>query len=121
MAKSRAPRRPLWLVTNHENGRMGVYTLRPNDGREVLPVFSFREEAETFLRLGEAETGWWARETTGGELISLLYGPCASVNEVALDPLPDVDGEVIFDLVGLGREAFLQNFLGVPPAPDGKP
>lgn len=120
MARSRAPRRPLWLIANQENGRMDVFTLRPDDDREILPVFSFREEAEMFLRLGAPETGWRARETTAGELISLLYGPCAGVKKVALDPLPVVDGEVIFDLAGSGREAFLRDFVGAPPAPNRK-
>ncbi|CAA9428481.1 MAG: hypothetical protein AVDCRST_MAG80-402 [uncultured Rubrobacteraceae bacterium] len=114
MAKSRAPRRLLWLIANHENGRIDVFTLRPDDDREVLPVFSFKEEAETFLRLGETETAWRARETTAGELISLLYGPCARVNRVALDPVPVVDGEMGFDLAGWGRRDFLQNFVSAP-------
>ena len=117
MAKSRAPRRPLWLIANHENGRMGVYTLRFDDDREVLPVFSFEEEAETFLRLGETGMSWRARETTAGELFSLLHGPCSGVKRVALDPLPVVDGEMVFDLVGWGRRDFLRDFVGATPAP----
>ena len=116
--KSRAPRRLLWLIANHENGRIDVFTLRPDDDREVLPVFSFKEEAETFLRLGETETAWRARETTAGELISLLYGPCARVNRVALDPVPVVDGEMGFDLAGWGRRAFLRDFMSAAPAPN---
>lgn len=38
MAKSRAPRRPFWLITNHENGWMGVFTLCHSGKEEVLPV-----------------------------------------------------------------------------------
>ncbi len=106
MARSRAPRRPLWLIANQESGRTGVYTRRPDGDREVLPVFSFEEEAEMFLWLETLETGWRARETTAEELVSLLYGPCAGVKKVALDPLPVIDGEVIFDLTGW--ENFLQ-------------
>jgi hypothetical protein len=117
MASSRTPRRPLWLIANHENGRMDVLILGSDD-KETLPVFSFEEEAETFLRLGEMGTGWWARETTGGELFSLLYGPCAGVKRVTLDPLPVVDSEMIFDLAGSGREDFLRDFVGVAPAPN---
>lgn len=122
MARSRAPRRPLWLIANHENGRMGVFTLRADDySREVLPVFSFEEEAEAFLWLGAPETGWRARETTAGELISLLYGTCAGVKQVALDPLPVVYGEMVFDLVGSGREDFLRDFVGTRPSSNRKP
>lgn len=118
MAKSRAPRRPLWLIANHENGRMDVFTLSSDEDRQVLPVFSFEEEAETFLRLGETGTGWRARETTAGEFTSLLHGPCAGVEKVALDPLPVVDGEMVFDLAGWGREDFLRNFASMPSAPN---
>jgi hypothetical protein len=116
MAKSRAPRRPLWLIANRENGQMGVFTLGSDDDKETLPVFSFEEEAETFLRLGETGTGWRARETTAGELISLLHGPYAGVKRVALDPLLVGDGEMAFDLAGWGRRDFLRDFVGAAPA-----
>lgn len=115
MARSRAPRRPLWLITNHENGRMGVFTLGSDDDEETLPIFSFEEEAEMFLRLGETGTGWRARETAAGELISLLRGPYAGVKRVALDPLPVVDGKMVFDLAGWGSRDFLRDFMGVVP------
>jgi hypothetical protein len=118
MARSRAPRRPLWLIANHENGRMGVFTFGSDDDKKTLPVFSFEEEAETFLRLREMETDWRARETTGGELISLLDEPCASVKRVTLDPLPVVDSEMIFDLAGSGREDFLRDFVGAASVPN---
>jgi hypothetical protein len=45
---------------------MGVFTLCHGDEGEVLPIFSFEEEAEIFLRLGKTETGWRAREATTG-------------------------------------------------------
>jgi hypothetical protein len=94
---------------------MNVFTLGSDDDKETLPVFSFEEEAETFLRLGEMETGWRARETTGGELFSLLHGPCAGVKRVALDPLPVVDGEMVFDLASWSRRDFLRDFVGTAP------
>ncbi len=86
---------------------MEVHTIGPDD--EALPVFSFEEEAEMFLRLEALEEGWWTRETTAGELISLLYGPCAGVRRIALDPLPAVcGGEAMLDLVSLERKDFAQ-------------
>lgn len=117
MARSRAPRRPLWLITNHENGRMGVLTLDPGSETEALPVFSFEEEAEMFLRLGTPGPGWRTRKATTGEFVSLLYGLCAGVKRVTLDPLPVVDGKMVFDLVDSGREDFLRNFVDGPPSP----
>ena len=110
MARSSAQRRPLWLIANHENGRLGVLTLDPGSERETMPVFSFEEEAEAFLQLGAPGTEWRARKTTGGELISLLYGPCAGAKKATLDPLPGVNAEMVFDLVGRGRYKFLRTF-----------
>ncbi len=117
MAGSRAPRRPLWLIKNQDDARTGVLAFGPESDEEALPVFSFEEEAETFLRLGVPETGWRARKTTASELTSLLYGPCAGVKKVALDPLPVADGEIAFNLLCWSREDFLRNFVSEPSAP----
>jgi hypothetical protein len=37
MARSGAPSRPLWLIANHENGWMGVFTFG-SDYKKTLPV-----------------------------------------------------------------------------------
>src|SRR5215207_871567 len=121
MAGSRAPRRPIWLITNRNDARMGVLTLDPGSDEEILPVFSFEEEAETFLRLGAAETDWRARRAAAGELISLLYGACAEVKKVALDPLPVANGEMVFDLVCWSSEDFLRSCVGEPSASSREP
>jgi hypothetical protein len=110
VTRSRASRRPLWLIAKHDDGRMDVLTLEPdrNGEEEAWPVFSYEEEAEAFLRLQEPGKGWRARETTVGELVSLLYGHYKSIEKVVLDPLPvAVDSRVVVDLTGLGRENFL--------------
>lgn len=87
---------------------------------EVLPVFSFKEEAEMFLRLGLPEKeGWLVRESTCGELTSVLYAPCRDIGHVALDPLPETVGEGTVGLVSLGRERFISALLAsdlTPPA-----
>lgn len=119
MARTRAPRRPLWLIARHENGRMGVLTLESGSESEALPVFSYEEEAETFLRLGTPGADWRARKFTGGELVSLLNGPYAGVNKVALDPLPVLGYEMVLDIAGSRREEFLQNFAGEPSTLQG--
>jgi hypothetical protein len=51
--KEQAPRRPLWLITRHGDGRMHVLILDPNGEEEALSVFSYEEEAEAFLSLQE--------------------------------------------------------------------
>jgi hypothetical protein len=85
-----------------------VLTINPDGVEETLPVFSFEEEAKLFLRFGTPGTGWRIRETTAGELISVLYGPCANVEKVALDPPPEVAGKALICLVSLSRKDFVR-------------
>ncbi len=112
-----------WLIVNHERGWMEVLVLRLAGGEKmVLPVFSFKEEAELFLGLGAsfARGGWLARETGAGELVSLLLGPLSGVERVALDPLPGRLAETVIGLVSTDRATFIEGLLmgkGEPPAP----
>ena len=69
-----------------------------------------------FLRLGGYDGGcaggrWRARESSAGELVSVLCGPCKDVKGVVLDPLPEMlkDGPV--GLVGVGRKHFLEQIF----------
>ncbi len=95
--------RPLWLIIRQHFSGLEVFT---TDGH-VWPVFSFREEAEAFLHLkGAAGDGWRARETTCGELVSVLYGPCRDIEHVSLDPLPQM-----VELVSMSRKAFVKALL----------
>lgn len=82
-----APRR-FWLIAKVEAGRMSVLTTDLASGETTLPVFSFEDEARMFLELGASGDGWRVRETTAGELTSVLCGPCATVDRVVLDPIP---------------------------------
>ena len=78
----------------------------------MLPVFSFEEEAEMFLHLGGyADSGWRARESCAGELVSVLLGPCTDVGGVALDPLPEMLEDGTLGLVGVGRRRFLGQLM----------
>jgi hypothetical protein len=109
-----APRRPpdpaYWLIVKNENGWIEVLTLEC-DGREMLPVFSHEEEAEMFLRLSDMGGDWQASESRAGELVSVLYGPCADVKEVALDPLPEMVAERTVGLVSLDQERFIEGMM----------
>lgn len=95
--------RPLWLIVKQRCSGLEVFTL----GRHVLPVFSFREEVEAFLHFRSTSDGWLARETTCGELISILYGPCREVEDISLDPLTET-----VELVRLSRKDFIKALLG---------
>jgi hypothetical protein len=100
----RPPGTTYWLITN---GRRDVFTL-PYQGEEMLPVFSHREEAEMFLRLGSVGYDCRASESGARELVSFLCGPCADVRNVALDPLPEMVADRSLGLVSLCRERFLR-------------
>jgi hypothetical protein len=81
-------------------------------GETVLPIFSFREEVELFLHLQAKGAAWWPRETTTGELASLLLGLCARVDRVALDPLPSLGERETIGLVSTDRRRFMRYLMG---------
>jgi hypothetical protein len=111
-APGQQPGSVYWLIAKNDNRRLEVLTTGEPGGEEVLPVFSHEEEAEMFLRLGQvAFEGCQTRESTSGELISVLYGPCAGVERVALDPLPEMLTARTVELVSLSRERFVDLVL----------
>ncbi len=77
-----------WLIVKGEAGPMDVLRANVASGEEALPVFSLEDEARSFLEFGAQDAGWGVRVTTVGELVSVLFGPCAGVGWVLLDPLP---------------------------------
>ena len=109
MSKNQPARRSFWLIATRAHGRIEVLTIAAV-GETVLPVFSFKEESEFLLGLEEAD--WRPRETTTGELISLLLGLCARVDKVALDPLPGLGESEIIGLLSTGRRHFVRHLIG---------
>ncbi len=99
---------PHWLIVKYETSRLDMLTTNLAGGEEALPVFSFEEEARTFLEYGALEGRWRIRETTAGELISVLFGPCAFTERIVLDPLPKMDVGVLSHLVSMPREDFVE-------------
>ena len=97
-----------WLIVSNEHGRIEVLTL---DCKQKLPVFSYAEEAEMFLLLEGVGEGWQVTESRGGELVSMLYGPCTGVKQVALDPLPEMVAERTVGLVSLDRERCIRGIM----------
>jgi len=107
-AAGRAPGSTYWLIARNENSRLEVLATGLADTEKAMPVFSHEEEAELFLGLWEVGVGGWlARESSAGEIISVLCGPCASVERVALDPLPEMLVERTVGLVSLSRKRFV--------------
>ena len=97
-----------WLIVKGEAGPMDVLRINVASGEEALPVFSFEDEARMFLEFGALDAGWRVRVTAAGELVSVLFGPCAGVGWVALDPLPGPDGTLWNGLLSIKREAFTE-------------
>ncbi len=100
--------RPFWLIAEYRTGRLEVLRTSLAYGEQALPVFSFEEEARVFLEFEALDGGWRVRVTEAGELISVLFGSCAGVDWVALDPLPGSDGNVWNGLLSIEREAFTE-------------
>ena len=100
-------------MAKHGNFAAGVL-LADCSGEQALPIFSSEGEAEMFVWLaGAFEDDWRIRETSAGELLSILYGPCAGVGRVALDPSPGMEAESI-RLVSVGRERFVSWVVDCP-------
>lgn len=90
---------------------MSVFTIRLDGKEEALPVFSYEEEARTFLRDGTLESDWEIRETGAGELVSILLGLCANIRRVVLDPANEGDAKTLANLVSLGPGSFIGHLL----------
>jgi hypothetical protein len=75
-----------------------------------------------FLGIQAAGSGWQVRESTVGELVSVLCGACAGAKEVSLDPLPEMVAEGTLGLVNLSRKRFVNLVLsrGQQPTTGGK-
>jgi hypothetical protein len=108
-------RTPRWLIADRTDGRMDVFTI-DDGGDRVLPIFSFLDEAEMYVRLQIGNplgtSGWEPRAFSPGEIVSVLYGPLSDVARVALDPLPEVCGRTVLDLLCVRREAFVLSLVG---------
>ena len=114
MLKTKISGRSHWLITKHLTGRMEVFTTNLCGDGKALAVFSFEEEAQMFLdlQLAASKDEWRVRQTSVGELVSVLYGPCSDTKKVVLDPVPEVDRKEITELLSMNRKDFLRFLLG---------
>jgi hypothetical protein len=87
------------------------------DGTEAIALFGGEEEARMFCRFQEEGAVPAIRQTTAGEVISLLYCPGAA-RHVVLDPLPGILGRKSSGPPALSRTRFARRFAGVGPEPD---
>lgn len=117
MLRSEAARPPTlatvyWLIEKREAGRTEVLTIGLDRGRDMLPVFSFEEEARLFLFLRRLGEGWDVRETMAGDLLS-LFDPHVNAGWIALDPIPEMGGEALTGIVSVSRQSFVDRHAGV--------
>jgi hypothetical protein len=111
----RAGTQRYWVIAQDAKdgfGQLELLTADLDGTGEALPVFSFEEEAEMFLWLQRTEEGREVRETTPGQLVSILYGPCADVGRVMLDPLPEIGLSMQISLLGMDRNDFVESVMG---------
>ncbi len=108
MPRNRRARTPnlttvYWLIENPGSGRSRVFTVCIDAEKEALPVFSYPEEAEMFLKLdGLEEGGWRIAGSTAGDLVSRLSEyRRAGIELVALDPLPEMMGPAFGTTIAL--------------------
>ena len=107
-----SPERALrYLIARHEYNRLELLTLAATSRGEVLPVFGTERAARNFLCSGGFGGGWLVRESTAGELVSLLVGHLADVDGVALDPRP---GPPDTGLQGASKKEFIDALMGEP-------
>jgi hypothetical protein len=96
-----------WLIVKDTASEMKILTLEV-DGR-TLPVFGSKKAA---MKMLPPKGGWRVRKTGGGELISILCGPCTDVTRVAFDPSPGLVEAEMVDLVTESTGRFLDLLMG---------
>ncbi|HET7479911.1 MAG TPA: hypothetical protein VFJ72_10410 [Rubrobacteraceae bacterium] len=103
-----------YLISRCEHNRLDILTVFPRDDEETVPVFGTRRMAEEFLRDGGFEQGWRVRESTAGELISLLLSCLVDLNSVSMDPSPDLAFTGTAPSKRATRREFIAALMGRP-------
>jgi hypothetical protein len=99
-----------YLIAEHSSKGLELAHILSASGEEVLLVFSSEEAAREFLSLSSLGKGWYVRDFSGGELVSVIFAFHTSMKGVLLDPQPGVlSGDVMVSLVG--RHAFVSSLL----------
>jgi hypothetical protein len=110
-----------WMVLEGSPQALPLTVFLP-DGKEALALFSGEEEAMMFCHFCEKGASANLRQTTTGEVISLLYCPWCAAKHVALDPFPEIlGGRLLLGVLRLEREEFALRFAGLGSEPVARP
>ena len=101
-----------YLITRREIRGLEVSCVLLGCGEEVLPVFSSAGAATRFLSSQVLGDGWYVRQFSTGELVSLLCGLFQSKGRILPNPLPTaLSGEdALASLVS--RDRFIESLIG---------
>jgi hypothetical protein len=107
----------LWVVLEG-SARGHPLTVDLPDGTEALALFSGDEEARMFCHFCKEGASVTIRQTTAGEVLSLLDCPWCAAKHVALDPFPEIlGGQLLLGLLTLDRADFALRFAGLGSVP----
>jgi hypothetical protein len=105
-----------YLIARRKNNRLELLTLAAKSCGETLPVFGTEQAARDFLRRGGFGGDWRVRESSNGELVSLLVGHLARVDHVALDPPPGLAASEDPELPSMSKKGFIATLMSEPLA-----
>jgi len=102
-----------WVVLEGSTRRLPLAVF-VSDGTRAMALFSGEEEARMFCHFCKEGVSSNIRQTTAGEVISLLYCPWCAAKHVALDPFPEILGDrLLLGLLTLDRADFAWRFAGL--------
>ncbi len=104
-----------YLIVRNKDNRLKVLTVHTESG-DSLPVFDSESSARAFFRSGSfgKNEGWHVRESTAGELISLLMGHIADVDLISMNPRSrGANGEPVTPET-LDKREFIKSLMNEP-------
>jgi hypothetical protein len=106
-----------WMVLEGSPQALPLTVFLSDGTTEAMVLFSGEEEARMFCHFCEEGASANLRQTTTGEVLSLLYCPWCAAKHVALDPFPEILGSRLLELLTLEREEFALRFAGLDSVP----